>query len=295
MSKVYITVGLPGSGKSSWAYEFVENSKRPVTAISLDDLRLALFGHKKNSPRTLSKGKEKQVVRSEEAIVLAALERGEDVVVHDTHLGVRRHHRWAELIKPPHELVVKKFPVSLSTAIHRDQNRAESVGESVVRRLHDVGIKNGTLDQPHLYQPASNLPEAVLVDLDGTLALLAHRSPYSEEECETDEPNVPVLRMLSAWQAANPGCVTILCTGRRDLAHDQTVAWLRSHNVSYDFLYMRRSDDMRADSEVKMDIFDESIKDKFDVVTVFDDRQQVVDMWRHDLGLTVFQVAPGNF
>ena len=31
-----------------------------------------------------------------------------------------------------------------------------------------------------------------------------------------------------------------------------------------------------------------------DVFLVVDDRQKVVDMWR-DLGLTVFQVAPGDF
>ena len=31
-----------------------------------------------------------------------------------------------------------------------------------------------------------------------------------------------------------------------------------------------------------------------DIFMVVDDRQKVVDMWR-DLGLTVFQVAPGDF
>ena len=34
--------------------------------------------------------------------------------------------------------------------------------------------------------------------------------------------------------------------------------------------------------------------DKDDVFAVFDDRQQVVDMWRSN-GLTCFQVADGDF
>jgi hypothetical protein len=34
--------------------------------------------------------------------------------------------------------------------------------------------------------------------------------------------------------------------------------------------------------------------DKDDVFMTVDDRQKVVDMWR-DLGLTCFQVAPGDF
>ena len=33
---------------------------------------------------------------------------------------------------------------------------------------------------------------------------------------------------------------------------------------------------------------------KEDIVTIYDDRQQVVDMWREE-GLTAFQVAEGNF
>ncbi|KAB1900519.1 5'-hydroxyl kinase, partial [Micromonospora sp. AMSO31t] len=36
------------------------------------------------------------------------------------------------------------------------------------------------------------------------------------------------------------------------------------------------------------------IKDRYRVVGVFDDRQQVVRMWR-SLDLTVFQVAEGDF
>ena len=45
---------------------------------------------------------------------------------------------------------------------------------------------------------------------------------------------------------------------------------------------------------VKREIFDREIRDRYRVVGVFDDRKQVVRMWRA-LGLTVFQVAEGNF
>ena len=38
----------------------------------------------------------------------------------------------------------------------------------------------------------------------------------------------------------------------------------------------------------------DSVVNKDDVFAVFDDRQQVVDMWR-DNGLQVFQVADGDF
>ena len=41
-------------------------------------------------------------------------------------------------------------------------------------------------------------------------------------------------------------------------------------------------------------MLDDAPFDIDDVYLVVDDRQKVVDMWRN-LGLTVFQVAPGDF
>ena len=52
--------------------------------------------------------------------------------------------------------------------------------------------------------------------------------------------------------------------------------------------------DQRKDSVVKVEIFDREIRHAYRVIGVFDDRAQVVRAWRA-LGLTVFQVADGNF
>ena len=48
-----------------------------------------------------------------------------------------------------------------------------------------------------------------------------------------------------------------------------------------------------ADNKIKQHWLD-TLVDKDDIFAVFDDRQQVVDMWRKN-GLTCFQVADGNF
>ena len=88
---------------------------------------------------------------------------------------------------------------------------------------------------------------------------------------------------------------SVFCSGRDDGARDATVAWLDEHvGVRYADLLMRRAGDMRADSVVKLELFDENIRNEYNVLGVFDDRQSVVDMWR-SLGLTCFQVAPGDF
>ena len=57
---------------------------------------------------------------------------------------------------------------------------------------------------------------------------------------------------------------------------------------------MRQLGDSRRDAVVKGEIFEAEIRDRWRIVGVFDDRQHVVRMWR-ELGLTVFQVAEGDF
>jgi len=46
---------------------------------------------------------------------------------------------------------------------------------------------------------------------------------------------------------------------------------------------------------LKKELYDAHVKDKYDVLFVLDDRDQVVNMWRNELGLACFQVANGNF
>lgn len=58
-------------------------------------------------------------------------------------------------------------------------------------------------------------------------------------------------------------------------------------------LLMRPKKDNRKDSVIKKELFDK-IKDKYNIQYVFDDRDQVVEMWR-ELGLTCLKVADGNF
>jgi hypothetical protein len=87
----------------------------------------------------------------------------------------------------------------------------------------------------------------------------------------------------------------VFCSGRSDDARPATEAWLKEHvGVPYEALFMRATGDQRRDSVVKAEIFDREIRSRYHVVGVFDDRAQVVRMWRA-LGLTVFQVADGNF
>jgi hypothetical protein len=57
---------------------------------------------------------------------------------------------------------------------------------------------------------------------------------------------------------------------------------------------MRAEGDTRKDSIIKEEIYRAEIENKYNVLFVLDDRNQVVELWRR-LGLTCLQVAEGNF
>lgn len=73
------------------------------------------------------------------------------------------------------------------------------------------------------------------------------------------------------------------------------MAWLQKYFLDPHYLFMRATGDNRRDDIVKRELFDAHIRDHFNVRYVLDDRDRVVKMWRNELGLTVLQVAEGNF
>jgi hypothetical protein len=137
----------------------------------------------------------------------------------------------------------------------------------------------------------SALSDAIIVDMDGTLSLLNGRSPYDASTCDRDPANQPVLDTVLLWQKS---VKVIIMSGRTDDCRPQTEKWLAQHGVEATDIFMRATGDQRKDSIVKQELFDRHILNKYNVKFVLDDRKQVVQMWR-GLGLTVFQVAEGDF
>jgi hypothetical protein len=131
-----------------------------------------------------------------------------------------------------------------------------------------------------------------MVDIDGTICHAADRDIYDLDRVGEDRPNTPVIVAVQALREA--GYELVLCTGRRETARRQTESWLAHHLGLFEELFMRGRHDGRPDHEVKLDLYRQEIEPWWDVLAVFDDRQSVVDAWR-SIGLTVFQVAPGQF
>lgn len=140
---------------------------------------------------------------------------------------------------------------------------------------------------------AASLPRAVIVDIDGTLALHKHRGPYDETRVITDEPHELVIANVRALAAQ--GLKIVITSGRTENCRADTEAWLKEHlGVEYDVLLMRGADDRRNDADIKEALYRNHIAPHYNVVLVLDDRNRVVNRWRK-LGLLVYQVAFGDF
>ncbi|MCX5067304.1 AAA family ATPase [Micromonospora lupini] len=298
MTRLIATRGLPASGKTT----FARTLQPSVARVNRDDLRRMLHGE-----RLFTKWAEAQVTVVQRAQVEALLRARADVCVDDTNLRARALRDWAELAaRHGADFEVHDFTdVPLDECLRRDAARpaAEQVGADAIRQLHERYLKGRTLPLPvpqarsggpaAVHPPSTEPPEIVLVDIDGTVALAVSRSPYDMTRVSQDQPNPAVIAAVRAMHAAGYGVV--FCSGRDASARPATEAWLARHvRVPYLGLHLRAVGDTRKDSIVKREIYDREIRDRYRVVGVFDDRVHVVRMWRA-LGLTVFQVADGDF
>lgn len=129
--------------------------------------------------------------------------------------------------------------------------------------------------------------------MDGTIAIIADRNPYSHHGVLRDKPNQAVVEVARALAAA--GHALVIVSGRSELAREDTELWLTRHlGAPFDGPFMRPAGDDRKDAVVKREIYERDIAPRYDVLCVLDDRDQVVRMWRR-LGLTCLQVAEGDF
>jgi predicted kinase len=282
--KVIFTVGLPASGKSTWARNFVEKNKDWIR-ISRDDLR--------NMRGTYWIPKqEKLITKLEVDGVLTALEFGKNAVVDATNLNPGFLEGFVKKIKdeyPDTQIEKKFFEIDVKEAIKRDLTRTASVGAEVIQGMYDKYLA----PEPVVYSEDKSLPRAVIFDVDGTLAKMNGRSPFEWERVGEDLPKTEIITLAQMYK--ENGYKLIIFTGRDGVCLGKTKLWLDDYLVPYDEVYIRPEGDQRKDSIIKKELFENNIRGKYYVDLIVDDRDQVVEMWRKELGLTCLQVDYGNF
>ncbi len=289
MQEVVLTRGLPASGKTTWCREILELSGSCWRYISRDDLRFMLHGNRE--ARKWNAKREKVVSQARDRLLRGFLQDGCCVLVDETFLNPRiMQHVKGICAEFNVDVIVQDFTdISAEECIERDRYRGDrSVGAGVIREASKKLRRPAPTGQD---SQGVSLTNAIIVDLDGTLALFENQSPY-DRLFLNDTPNeavVNLVRIMALYARI------IITSGRKEEYRDVTLAWLATHGIPFATLLMRQASQAETkDAWLKEGWYNNAIAPHYNVLFVLDDRDQCIDMWRR-LGLTALQVEYGGF
>lgn len=285
---IIFTRGVSASGKSTWAYNEIlwyAAQGIEVTELNRDTVRWELMQARGVDPCWANwNWKHERLVteileeRAQDAIII-----GRNIIDSNTNLNVGRlDEAISSYVEAGYEASIKGFDVTWDMAIRRDNARANGVGYSVLAKQFEQ-----LYHQPLLHNDG---PTAVMIDLDGTIADMAGiRRPYEWHRVGEDTVHEEVADVV--FGLIGRGYYPIFVSGRDGVCRPDTIAWIRDQlGIERFRLYMRPASDTRSDETVKEEIFNDFIRDDFNVKLVIDDRPRVCRMWRR-LGLKVMQVG----
>lgn len=305
--KVSITVGLPGSGKTTVAKLMHADNPNDVILVSRDGLRAELF----NGEGILSPQEENYVSKVQKGIVKDALRARKHVIIHDMNLREKYRTEWAKIARNhgAEFEMIDLTSVEVGECIDRVWRRYDQGGRAVpidvlveldkkfIKPLQGQPVKAPEIHaEPVSFAPwvrTPGLPDAIIVDIDGTIADGKDvRNMYDPTKYHLDKPKQDVIRLVQD-EAYRMGTQILFLSGRHNDYREATEDWLFQH-VKVPFKLFMREDPSRDDSVEKYLLFDRNIRGNCNPKYVLDDRDRVVDMWR-SLGLLTLQVERGDF
>lgn len=291
MKKMYIVRGLPGSGKSTLAYKLYRENN-PSVVLSTDDL-VTSDHHYLWSNEYLGLAHQLNQAKAKEAC-----RRNLTVIIDNTNITAKEIQPYADTANEYGYSLHLVQPTNIwsKDAIECFKRNTHNVPLKTIQKMlslfqsdDDVLNRLKLKDVVEKYIPLADKPECIICDLDGTLCdHTGIRSPYDGEKCDQDKCIDPVKDLLESQYEYQR--FIILMSGREEKFKEKTQQWLDKHDIAYDCLFMRKTGDNRRDSIVKLELFNNHIRNKFNVKFVVDDRLQVIkECWRK-LGLFVFNV-----
>lgn len=304
--KIIITVGISGSGKSTWAHTLWATNPSLYTIVSRDKIRELLFGMTEGNiseryweSRNDINAREREVTKVQDSLINEALCAGKTPIVDATHL-TRKHVTAFKYWNVPVEL--KLFKLDPSTAFDRIQHRERKVHMEVLKKQEaqlntlikqmEQNPDDFDFTPVKLDNTKDGKPGCVVVDIDGTLAHMVFRNPYDWHRVGEDVVDEPVKSLVLDIHRAQATKI-IICTGRDGVCLPETEKWLKDNNIPYDGIFIREPNDNRPDWVVKEEMW-RKITKVFHIEYLIDDRLQVVRRARA-LGLKVMNVEYHNF
>lgn len=300
--QILLLVGVPGSGKSTFAKYFIRTEENWMR-LCRDDFRMMQFTNS-----NLNSHEEKMITLMLDTSIETLLKNKTNVVIDATHCRANYLQHYIDRFNHLADISFKVFEEDKQVIAERCEKRYKNTGKLIspqtqnkfmnelaqLKQEFDFSIRPLVKqDEVKVAEQDLSLPKAIICDLDGTLALMNGRNPFEASHCDTDKLNTPVANILKTF--AQEGYHILLVSGRENKFRDPTITFLTKHTIPYHQLWMRESKDFRKDAIVKREIFEREIKNKYFIEFVLDDRDQVVELWRKELKLPCFQVNYGDF
>lgn len=303
MKKLILTVGCPGSGKSTWAQQYIKNNPG-FFEVNRDNLRTTMNALNGRNEYKYTKAREKLVtdVQQDTVARLMMADSTKGVIVSDTNLNQETRWKWAQIATANNwDLSYITIEQPWTELVKRNSYRGTSAVPVDVLRAMYKNMCEYMASEKIVYVPNEELPKAVIFDLDGTLADNGHRSPYDLESLRNDKPKEMVVSLLKMLK--ENGYTIITVSGRESGTKDEplrykhsTIEWMMASGFGLQVSehYQRQQGDARKDDVVKEEIFRTKIAPNYNVKLAVDDRDQVVEMWRR-IGVECWQVNFGEF
>ena len=303
MNKIILCWGISGSGKTTWAKQWVEEDPVHRIRLNYDDLRTMLgkYWVPEREPLML------HIFR--EALEEAMTKEYDIVIDNMSNLNPKHIAEYKDIIDcyngssdtdNTYELEFKLFDTPVDECIRRDALRPLPIGEKVIRqqwrKYRDFIIQESIKAMPKAKQNPT-LPHCIIVDMDATLCLNMSARPFfgpgAAEKMKDDVPITEICDLVRHY--CNDSDVSlIILTGRDEPCREATMAWLEEHWLHPNLLLMRPEGSFLPGPEQKKLIYERYIKDQYYVDFVLEDSSKVVKMWR-ELGLICLQPNEGKF
>jgi predicted kinase len=299
--EIILTIGVPASGKSTWAKDFVKYKSEKHVRVCRDDYRMML-----SQAQQLDRKGENLVTELVNSAIAAAANARYNVIVDATNLNLKYLEPTIDFCQKYGDVKFRLFDISLEKAKERDKAREASVGDVVMdkmwkqfRAIIDGGYdiystrpKKDRMEETKFIS-ASNRTDCVVFDLDGTLAHNNGKRGYFDWlKVGVDDVDEVTKETLVAYK--NRGYEIVIVSGRDGVSMKPTIKWLDDNDIPFDNIFLRPEGDYRKDTLIKTEIFENNLKPNYNILCVLEDRKKVVDMWR-GLGVKCFQVVDGDY
>lgn len=136
MSKIILCRGIQGSGKTTWAKQWVLEDPEHRVRFNNDDIRNMLGKYWVPS-------REHLVSDTKKDFIVSAMEFGYDIVVDNMNFNPKEIEYYENLVDSTlgymncYSLEYKDFFIPLEVCIERDSKRENPIGEEVIRKTYE--------------------------------------------------------------------------------------------------------------------------------------------------------------